>query len=310
MVQIGMKNRNIPFGYQYENGCIVLAASDSAIVKEIYAGYIGGSSMLNIARSLNERKVEYLPGITGWNKARIKRIIEDERYLGTESYPQIITQESYDAIQSIKSSRNTQRDTDRRSEIYQLAVPVYCPVCGMKMKRRTDIRCTVPQRWACKKPECKTLIMKSDKDLLAEITALMNQVIAKPEQVYIAADQVEPSIETRKAKNEVGRMLDTAGFDKDLLRSKLFECVSLRYGDLDSKPYIAKRLKAVFEQSSLLSEFSAELFGRTVKSLHLEADGNVSITLLNDQRIRKEQPHDTGADGTAAKSGAVHSAHH
>ena len=58
-----MKNRNIPFGYCYESGCIVLATPDSAVVKGICEDYIGGSSMLEIAMGLNERKVEYLPGV-------------------------------------------------------------------------------------------------------------------------------------------------------------------------------------------------------------------------------------------------------
>ena len=310
MVQISMKIRNIPFGYQYKNGCIVLAEAESAVVRLIFKDYLSGSSMLDIATSLNDRMVEYQPGVTGWNKGRIKRIVEDMRYLGTRGFPQIIDQATYDRIQSMKAARNTQQGTDRRSDIYQLSAPVHCAVCGAEMKRRMDSRRTIRQCWTCSNPTCKAHVAKNDHDLLAEITSRMNQVIAEPELVNIAAAYSEPSIELRRAENEIGRIMDTVSFDKDDLRKKLLNCASLKYGEIESKPYIAKRMKADFEKSSLLSYFSSDLFEKTVKSIQIEADGTVSITLLNDQRVRKEQPHDTGAAGAGAEGGAVYAADH
>ena len=80
-----MKMRNIPFGYRMENGKIIFHPTESQAVKDIFSDYLGGQSLLKIAQSLNERQVEYLPGTTGWNKARLKRIIEDKRYIGGTS---------------------------------------------------------------------------------------------------------------------------------------------------------------------------------------------------------------------------------
>ena len=73
-----MKRRTIPFGYKYENGAIMINASSSDIVKEIFSRYLSGDSMLNIAELLNKLHLEYRPGVVGWNKARIKRILEDK----------------------------------------------------------------------------------------------------------------------------------------------------------------------------------------------------------------------------------------
>ena len=87
-----MKTRNIPFGYKRENGKIRLHSAESKTVNEIFTAYLNGQSMLQIARHLSERHVEYMPETTGWNKARLKRIIEDVRYLGNEIYPAIIEQ--------------------------------------------------------------------------------------------------------------------------------------------------------------------------------------------------------------------------
>lgn len=104
-----MKIRNIPFGYQMENGRITPHPAESETVREIFTAYLDGQSLLQIANSLNERNIEYMPGVTGWNKARLKRIIEDERYLGSESYPAMIGQADFSEAQKIKAERNTQK---------------------------------------------------------------------------------------------------------------------------------------------------------------------------------------------------------
>lgn len=74
-----MKTQNIPFGYRMENGKIGLHPTESQAIKDIFLDYLDGQSLLKIAQSLNERQVEYMVGATGWNKARLKRIIEDKR---------------------------------------------------------------------------------------------------------------------------------------------------------------------------------------------------------------------------------------
>lgn len=115
-----MKNRTVPYGYKYENGIIILHPQESEIVKRICMAYLEGKSLLDIATMLNEQKVEYMPEVIGWNKARLKRIIEDERYLGKEPYPAILDEMTYTAMQRVKESRNTQKDTNRKTDIFQI----------------------------------------------------------------------------------------------------------------------------------------------------------------------------------------------
>ena len=117
-----MKNRTLPYGYQCCNGITVLHPQESEIVKRICESYLNGQSLLTIATWLNEEQIEYMPGVIGWNKARLKRIIEDERYLGKEPYPAILVEETYTAMQQIKEKRNTQKDTDRKTDIFQITV--------------------------------------------------------------------------------------------------------------------------------------------------------------------------------------------
>lgn len=85
-----MKLRRVQFGYCYIYGKISVEKSESQIVKEIFDKYIHGNSLLKIADSLNKRHIEYAPDVIGWNKARLKRIIENECYIGKNNYPVLL----------------------------------------------------------------------------------------------------------------------------------------------------------------------------------------------------------------------------
>lgn len=280
-----MKNRTVPYGYKYEKGIIVLHPQESEIVKQICSAYLEGQSLLNIATMLNEQKVEYMPEVIGWNKARLKRIIEDERYLGKEPYPAIIDEQTYTAIQRIKESRNTQKDTDRKTDIFQITVPVKCPICGQRMLRRHDSRYKIQQRWICENEECRTLIKIADSDLLDAIDSILAGI--KPERIQLT-DTVksEPSMAVRLVNNEIARLFDTAEVDKDTLRKKLLEGISKRYEDIDNTPYTTRKLQV--ELTGEQSTENIQRINKTVSEIILYTDLTVGIILLNGQFIRKE----------------------
>lgn len=303
MVPERMKNRNRPYGYCFTKGSIAVHPQEQEIVNEIYDGYLSGKSLLNIAAELNARSVEFMPGIIGWNKARLKRILEDKRYLGNEAYPAIITQETYDAVQEIKDSRNTQKGVDRKAVIFQITVPVRCPVCGSEMHRRSDSRNKCRQRWSCRNDDCRKLIAISDEELLGKITELLNSVISNTEKVYIPKPAVqEQNTELHRLNNEIGRTLEGFSIQKETLRKQLLQSVSLKYEGIDHAVYIAKRLKADFANASPLSDFSGELFSRTVSELRLCENGSVILTLTNGQQIRKEQSDGNNSSTAACES--------
>ncbi len=289
-----MKNRTVPYGYKYENGIIVLHPQESEIVKQICTAYLNGQSLLDIATTLNEQRVEYMPEIIGWNKSRLKRIIEDKRYLGKDPFPAIITEETHTAMQRIKESRNTQKDTDRKTDIFQITVPVKCPICGGRMLRRHDSRCKVQQRWICESNECKTLIKIADRDLLEAINSILTGIT--PERIQLTdISESEPSMAVRRVNNEIARLFDTAEVDKESLRKKLLEGISKRYESIDNTPYTARKLQAELMRDH--STESVQIINKTVSEIVLYTDLTVGIILLNGQFIGKEQTHGTATDG-------------
>lgn len=294
-----MKIRNIPYGYQYKNGSIAIHEKETETVKRIFTEYLNGLSLLKIAEQLNNEQIEYMPSVCSWNKSRIKRIIEDERYLGTNGYPPIIDEDTHKTLIQIKSEKNTQKGTDRKADIFNLGVPILCPKCGSKMCRRHDSNRKCPDWWLCQNDNCKKTIGISDNDLIYGITECLNTIISNPDIIEtVTAVDKESSLDVRRLENEIIRMLDSHGFDKSSLRKKMLECVSVKYRNIDSRKYISEKLKADFANASPLINFSMDLFNRTVKTITFSTDDAVSIILINDQQIGKEQSSNANSSYT------------
>ena len=121
------------------------------------------------------------------------------------------------------------------------------------------------------------------------VKTVFPRLIVNPELVQTPPkDESAPTVQVLKAGNEIARMVDALDFDKNALRKKMIECVSLKYADIDSAPYTTHRLKATLADAEPLSAFSLPLFKRTVQTIFLERDGTVSIKLINDQMVGKD----------------------
>ena len=209
-------------------------------------------------------------------------------------YPAILDEMTYTAMQRVKESRNTQKDTNRKTDIFQITVPVKCPICGQRMQRRHDSRYKVQQRWICENEECRTLIKIADSDLLESINNVLAGIL--PERIQlIDAIESEPSISVRLVNNEIARLYDTAEIDKETLRKKLLEGISKRYEDIDNKPYATRKLQVELMRDQ--STDNVQRINKTVSEIILYTDLTVGITLLNGQFIGKEHTNGTTADG-------------
>ena len=216
-----MKNRMLPFGYAYNHGAVAVNACEAAVLAEIFERYFSGSSLLQIARELNTRRVPYAPGIENWNKARLMRMLEDSRYTGNDEFPQLLSKERAAELKRIKAARNTQSTIDRTQPVYHLCVPILCPNCGSPMGRRSNRECRIPQRWACKNPQCHTWIGITDEALLGGITDLLNDVIAHPERLQATTDAYSPGEAVQRLEAEIRQTLERGTFNKAVFHQNM-----------------------------------------------------------------------------------------
>lgn len=73
-----------------KNGEITTEPNEVYAVEEIFGEYLKGKSLLQIAKLMEFEKIKYTEDSGHWNKNMVKRIIENEKYLGTDKYPQLI----------------------------------------------------------------------------------------------------------------------------------------------------------------------------------------------------------------------------
>ena len=76
-----MRNRSIPFGYYYQNGVLAVHPQESQTVRTVFMAYLSGEPLSKIAAHLTAKLVEYLPGRWQWDKARVKRILDNTKYI-------------------------------------------------------------------------------------------------------------------------------------------------------------------------------------------------------------------------------------
>ena len=86
------KNRTISFGYCMKNGEITTEPKEVYAVVTIFDEYLKGKSLSEIAKLMETEKIRYNADSDKWNKNMVKRIIENEKYLGNDTYPQIIAE--------------------------------------------------------------------------------------------------------------------------------------------------------------------------------------------------------------------------
>ena len=274
-----MRNRNIPFGYQYQNGVLAVHPQESQTVRAVFAAYLGGEPLSKIAAHLTAKLVEYLPGHWQWDKARVKRLLDNAKYTGEDDFPPIIKEKDFQLAHQKKESANTNRQPmDEDIKLFKSLV--HCHHCGGPMVRRMDSRFENPVTWKC--PRCGYCLPQPDEDFKQRVFLLQQRLVDKP---LLAEKEEEPipvtSMEARRLTNEIFRKLDSANFSEDELVTLALQCGLKNYEAITSARHITDRLTATLLHAGPLSAFDRELFQRTVLEIHLTRKGEILLKLQN-----------------------------
>ena len=274
-----MRNRSIPFGYYYQNGVLVAHPQESQTVRAVFAAYLSGEPLSKIAAHLTAKLVEYLPGCWHWDKARVKRILDNTKYIGNGEYPPIIKEKDFQMAHQKKDSANTNRQSvDKDVKLFKSLV--HCHHCGAPMVRRMDSRMAHPVTWKC--PRCGYFLPLPDEDFKQRVFLLQKKLVEKP----LLAEKEEETIpvasmEARRLTNEIFRKLDSGVFSEDELVNLALQCAAKNYEAISSARHITDRLTAALLHAGPLSAFDRELFQRTVSEIHLTRKGEILLKLQN-----------------------------
>ena len=274
-----MRNRSIPFGYCYQNGTLAVHPQESQTVRAVFAAYLGGEPLSKIAAHLTAKLVEYLPGCCQWNKARVKRILDNAKYIGNGGYPPIVKERDFQMAHQKKDSANTNRQiADEDIKLFKGLT--HCHHCGGLMVWRMDSRMEHPVTWKC--PACDYFLPLPDEEFKRRVFLLQKKLADKPLLAEKEEDEIQvTSMEARQLTNEIFRKLDSGNFSEDELVTLALQCAAKNYEAINSARHITDRLTATLLHAGPLSAFDRTLFERTVSEIHLTRKGEILLKLQN-----------------------------
>ncbi len=90
-----MGRGHTPFGYRIEKGCAVVNEGEARQIRQLYADYLTGKSYIEAAKNAGISKTH----------SSVKRMLQNEHYLGDDFYPAIIDRKTFDAAETERLKR-------------------------------------------------------------------------------------------------------------------------------------------------------------------------------------------------------------
>lgn len=275
-----LKNRYIPYGYTMENGDIVIEQNEAKTIRYIFETYIAGATLKDIADRLTAQQVVYSEKKTEWNKARVMRILDNVKYLGDETFPQIIDEGLFAEAARQKTARQKTTPADSEQEIHVLKGYIVCGKCGCVMKRRVEKKCKYKERWYCSNPECDNNVHIRDTVILKKVQTLTMRMV---EGNYSPEERKMPTTDTSdtlRIKSELEDELNRPNINAQRALELCIELVQTQYEGIQSIPGIRVNLSEGKETLSQLLE-------RTVDKIILYEDGAAELVTKSNIRIKE-----------------------
>lgn len=109
-----MSNNTTPYGYRLENGKAVIQEEEANRLREMSRWYISGLSFVEAANRV---------GLTMYH-GTVRNLLKNKKYLGTDFYPAILDQETFDAIETERKRREEQLGRSRKKRRVSEANPI------------------------------------------------------------------------------------------------------------------------------------------------------------------------------------------
>ena len=270
------KNRTIPFGYQMVNGFIKKHPDEAPAVSMIFQQYLEGMGLKAIAAAMT---VPYSEG-TVWNKNTVKRILENQRYLGTDQYPPIVDAATFHKANALRTEKVTALCI-LSADMKEIRRRAYCAECGNRLFRYNNTG-----HWDCRNKYCFPFDFAiTDQMLTSAILHMLNTVIANPALLETNSDicVYEPTAAVVRQENEIGHMLDQPQPNYDAVKAELFRFASDKYDccAYNDRQQAAVQLQAKLSGLPQLTELNTELFSVCVKEVRISHCLETELELIN-----------------------------
>ena len=247
-----MSNRKILYGYLIRDGKLTICEQEAEIVRFVYTQYLEGYSYQKIAENLNAGNIPYCRENPLWNKHKIKRMLENPRFSGSDDYPAIIDGDTFQAVQAMirgKTENQIKRETRETVIVRDL---LHCG-CGGNLERLRGTKKLL--HFKCF--NCGRHIRVSDDELTQGITEQLTARSSHERAGY------EPSEEAFRLANAINRALEQPESPENVV-ALIRQGISARYACCDEP-----RIKETRVDLKHLHE--------TVESIVVEEDHQITL---------------------------------
>ena len=281
------KNRTIPFGYCMKNGEITTEPKEVYAVVTIFDEYLEGRSLSEIAKLMQSEKIRYNADSDKWNKNMVKRIIENEKYLGTDKYPQIIDDDTFRLANEKRIRKATTLDLIP-DDLQEIRKCTYCTECGHKLSRIGGN--SKYEKWDCRNPDCyKFEYRLTDQMIIGAVLNVLNSAIVNPSLLESGGEisTYSPTADVIRKQNEINQMTDSPQVDFDRVKAEIFRLAEMKY---DCCTYDDSQPKTELLKSRLcceqLNTLDIGLFKACVSRIWISHFCTIEVELINGVRIK------------------------
>ena len=281
------KNRTIPFGYFMKNGEITTNPKEVYAVVTIFDEYLKGKSLLEIAKLMETEKIRYSEYSDYWNKNMVKRIIENDKYLGNDTYPQLITDDIFKRANEKRVKKATTLNLISE-DLQAIRNVTYCLECGHKLSRIGGN--SKYEKWDCRNPDCYKLEFRlTDQMIIGAVLNVLNSAIANPSLLESGGEicAYAPTEEIVRQQNEINRMIDSVQVDFDRVKAEIFRLAEMKYDccSYNDSPQKTEELIALLQNNEQLNTLDIGLFKSCVSKIWISHFCAIEIELINGVRI-------------------------
>ena len=282
------KNRTIPFGYCMKNGEITTEPKEVYAVVAIFDEYLKGRSLSEIAKLMQSEKIRYNAISDKWNKNMVKRIIENEKYLGTDKYPQLIDEDIFRQANEkrVKKATTLNLISDDLQEIRNVT---YCAECGEKVFRKTNGKGR--EYWNCENPDCfKFEYRMTDQMIMGAVITVLNSAAANPSLIECGGEvsTYSPTSDIVSQQNEINRMTDVSQINFERIKSEIFKLAEMKYDccTYSDSPQKTEKIKAVLKDHEQLNTLDIGLFKACISRIWISHFCTIEVEFINGVHIK------------------------
>lgn len=287
-----MANRYVPFGYEIQDAVICIVEREAEVVRNVYAMYIQGMSLLNISERLNMLPITYASDGRPWDKNMVKRILENPKYKGKKGYPAIISEEIANLALECKSKKYKHQNEGDKQRLDAYRAKTFCGICGRNMVRMHA--CSGAKRrlyWKCPNEDCDGHSKNfNEKNLNVIVTGVLNDIAEDLTLVEInTIKDYEKDGKVIQAQNELAAIMENPESEMEDAISKIMHLASVKFnlckaGDNTAVTENIKKSMAMYPKKAVAD---GETIGKVIRRIKIYPSKQLTVELINGKEFEK-----------------------